>query len=551
MNSNFLTIGEKDRTPLVEALLLKLEESDHRIDELMEINQALRENIQLLKDEIAVLKKTSKRPKFPKNKKGSKKKTNNPKEKRAGSEKKAKKASLRVDEIKCIVPDGLPDGATLKRRRSVIVQELMLRSQNTKYVLEEYVGPDGKTYSAQVPEGISQGHFGLDLIRFVLYQYHHCQVTQPLLHEMLSEIGVDISTGQINQILTENVATFHEEKDDILHKGLEISSWIQTDDTGARHQGKTGYCTHVGNELFAWFGSSLSKSRVNFLKILGSPFGGGYQITPLALHYMKQEKLPKVPFSKLESSLKRQFEDEESWLEWLSGMGIDTKRHVKIATEGALLGGAIEVGLNPDLIILSDDAGQFNVPLLVHALCWVHAIRHIKKLVPPTDKARLAQEKALEDAYALYQLLKQYRDDPGAESASQIKKAFAELFTRKTDYATLNLLLKRIHKNQEELLVVLKHPKVPIHNNGSEGDIREFVKRRKLSGGTRSSSGRQARDTFASVKKTCRKLAVSFWEFLGDRISGRGQIPLLSELMEAKAAGNIGSSTLPLGATAG
>ena len=232
-------------------------------------------------------------------------------------------------------------------------------------------------------------------------------------------------------------------------------------------------------------------------------------------------------------------------------MKISQKRHIKIATEGALLGGAIEAGLNPELIILSDDAGQFNVPLLIHALCWVHAIRHIKKLVPPTEKARLAQEKALEDVHALYQLLKLYRDQPGTESASQIKKAFEDLFTRKTDYATLNLLLKRIHKNKQELLVVLNHPEIPIHNNGSEGDIREFVKRRKVSGGTRSSSGRQARDTFASLKKTCRKLAVSFWEYLEDRLSGRGQVPLLSEAMEEKAAENIGSSILPQEASAG
>ena len=292
MNSNILTIGEKDRTPLVEALLKKLEESDCRIDELMETIQALQENIQVLKDEIAALKKTSKRPRFPKGKKKSNKKPDTPKGKRPGSEKKAKKASLRVDKTLCVTPEDLPEGATLKRRRSVIVQELVLKSQNTKYVLEEYVGPDGKTHSARIPEGVAQGHFGVGLVRFILYQYHHCQVTQPLIREMLVEIGIDISTGQINEILTENVAAFQDEKDEVLRKGLEISSWIQTDDTGARHKGKNGYCTHIGNELFAWFGSSNSKSRINFLKILGSPFGGGYQITPLALRYMKQEKLP-------------------------------------------------------------------------------------------------------------------------------------------------------------------------------------------------------------------------------------------------------------------
>ena len=533
MSLEILTISEKDRTPLVDALLRKLEERDQRIEELMEAVQLLKEENQVLKDEIAKLKKTSGRPKFTKT--NSKKQSGQIK-KRPGSEKKSKKGSLRVDEVKCVTPANLPPGAKLKRQRSFIVQELVMQSRNTKYILEEYVGPDGESYSAQIPNGVAQGHFGLGLIKFILYQYHHCQVTQPLLREMLSEIGIDISSGKINEILTENLLEFHHEKDEILRKGLEISAWIQTDDTGARHQGKTGYCTHIGNDLFAWFGSTDSKSRINFLKILGSPFGSGYELTPTALKYMRQEKLPKIPLSKLEGSIPRRFDDEESWLGWLNELGIIKKRHIRIATQGALLGGAIECGLNPELIILSDDAGQFNVPLMMHALCWVHAIRHIKKLVPPTDKARIARDQALSDAYGLYALLKQFRDCSTAKKSQEIEVEFDALFERKTAYATLNLLLKRIYRNKSELLLVLAHPEIPLHNNASEGDIREFVKRRKVSGGTRSSSGRYSRDTFASLKKTCRKLAVSFWDFLGDRLAATNLIPSLPELMSQKAA---------------
>jgi len=87
--------------------------------------------------------------------------------------------------------------------------------------------------------------------------------------------------------------------------------------------------------------------------------------------------------------------------------------------------------------------------------------------------------------------------------------------------------------------VVLDHPEIPLHNNGSGGDIREFVTRRKVSGGTRSPSGRRSRDTFASLKKTCRKLAVSFWDYVGDRLSNAGKIAKLPVLMEEKAASNI------------
>jgi len=94
----------------------------------------------------------------------------------------------------------------------------------------------------------------------------------------------------------------------------------------------------------------------------------------------------------------------------------------------------------------------------------------------------------------------------------------------------MNLALKRLHQNKKELLLVLKHPEIPLHNNLSESDIREYVKKRKISGSTRSTAGRRARDTFTSLKKTCRKLGISFWQYLLDRNRRSGTIPKLSQI---------------------
>ena len=112
---------------------------------------------------------------------------------------------------------------------------------------------------------------------------------------------------------------------------------------------------------------------------------------------------------------------------------------------------------------------------------------------------------------------------------------FTGMFTGKTGFTSLDSALKRIYTNKEELLLVLSRPDIPLHNNLSESDIREYVKKRKISGSTRSDDGKKCRDTFISLKKTCRKLGVSFWNYLHDRTTCRNEILPLNELMKAKA----------------
>ncbi|WP_394753315.1 transposase, partial [Crenothrix sp.] len=107
-----------------------------------------------------------------------------------------------------------------------------------------------------MPYGLCGCHFGKNLIGFILYQYHHQHVTRPLLLKQLHDLGVDISSGRLSQFITDGLDVFHDEKDQLLEAGLSVSQYVHADDTGARHNGKNGYCTHIGNELFAWFGST-------------------------------------------------------------------------------------------------------------------------------------------------------------------------------------------------------------------------------------------------------------------------------------------------------
>jgi hypothetical protein len=158
----------------------------------------------------------------------------------------------------------------------------------------------------------------------------------------------------------------------------------------------------------------------------------------------------------------------------------------------------------------------------------------IYKLVPLNETHREDIKKVRGEIWDLYRDLKRYKLRPHASKKEVLEKEFERIFTQKTSYQLLNAQLKRLYKHKSSLLRVLERPEIPLHTNGSENDLREQVKRRKISGGTRSDLGRQCRDTFSSLKKTCRKLKISFWQYLQDRLSMNNQIPSLGELVLEK-----------------
>jgi len=519
-------IPEEEKTPVILELLVIIEQ-------ISVANMLQAEEIQLLKDEIARLKGQKPKPKIRPSKleEDRKKKKKSSSGKRPGSQKRKKTADLVIHKEIPIPPESIPPGSTFKAYQPYIVQGIKILPYNVCYLLERWATPGGKNIVGKLPSHV-QGHYDFQLKGYILYQHNHCQVTQPLLLEQLWEWGVDISAGQLNRILTEDNDIFHNEKDDILSTGLKVSDYVNVDDTGARHNGKNGYCTHIGNELFAWFQSTDSKSRINFLELLRTG-QTDYVINEDALEYMSNQRLAKSTLHLLEDHCKKQFADISEWQAHLQELGIVNHRHIKIATEGALIGSVLHHGLPKNLVIVSDDAGQFNI--LNHALCWIHAERTLNKLIAPNEEKRKILEDVRKQVWDLYNDLKAYKDYPDETKKAQLEKRFDEIFTQKTDYQMLNLALGRLYENKAELLLVLERPEIPLHNNLSENDIREYVKRRKVSGSTRSELGRRCRDTFTSLKKTCRKLGISFWHYLLDRLSKSQQIPYLPHLIAHQA----------------
>src|SRR5207248_429968 len=284
-------------------------------------------------------------------------------------------------------------------------------------------------------------------------------------------------------------------------------------------------------DLFAYFESSDSKSRLNFLQVLQGP-QRDYAINETTLAYWERQKLPAAVLAALLQG-PQDFAGEDAWAARLAALAITDERHVRIATEGALLGGLIARGVSPELVVLSDGAPQFVV--LVHAACWVHAERPLAKLVPHNEEHRAAIEKVRTLVWDLYKDLKVYRAQPDETQKPLLEARFDSLVEQRTGYPSIDGVLKEMRDHKADLLRVLERPEIPLHNNAMESDIREFVKRRKISGGTRNDAGRRCRDTFASLKKTCRKLGVCFWDYLQDRLRGLGQIPSLAELIRQRA----------------
>src|SRR4051794_20158145 len=519
-------IPEAERTPLVRQLLDIIALQQDRI-------QQLEERLHQLEDEIARLKGLKARPRIaPSSLESPTRPPRDPKAKRPGSAKRSKAALLTItEEVVVPLPD-VPPEAAFKGYEDFVVQDLVLQPRVIRYRREHWLTPDGHSLVAPLPADVRPGsHFGPDLICFILHQYHHQHVTQPLLLEQLHQLGIDISAGELSLILTEGKDAFHQEKAELLPAALAVSSYVQVDDTGARHRGHNGACTQIGNELFAVFASTESKSRLNFLELLRQPHTD-YVINETAVAYWQRQKLPAAVMDQLRRG-PHAFADTVAWQSRLRELAITQLRHVRIASEGALLGSLIAHGVSPELVVLSDGAGQYDV--LAHAACWLHAERPLARLIPYSEKHRTAIAQVRGQIWDLYQDLKAYRQQPEPSRRGDLEARFDSVCAQRTGFPSIDGVLKGMGTHRASLLRVLDRPEVPLHTNRSEGHLRDYVKKRKISGGTLSELGRQARDTFASLKKTCRELGVNFWAYLQDRVRGEGQIPRVAELIRRKA----------------
>ncbi len=364
------------RIPDIEALTPR--ELKELVLHLLEEVAARKDENAALRDEIARLKGLKGRPRVQPS--GMETATE-PKSARAGRGKRrrgGKIAKLVIDEERVIEAQA-PADWRFKGYETYVVQDLILRPHVVRFRRERWLTPAGRTVVAPLPPGIV-GHFGPELRRFVLAQYHQGQVTAPRLVAQLNDLGIAISKRQVVRLLIHGKRDFVAEAGGVLRAGLAAAAWITVDDTGARHQGRNGICTQVGNDRFAWFATTASKSRLNFLDLLRAGHGD-YVVNRAALDYMRKRHLSGAVIAGLAEHGSKRFADEEAWMAHLERHGISALKvypdPVRIATEGALWGSVVDHGFQRDAVNDRDDDGQFNVGH--HALSRVHPERQIQK----------------------------------------------------------------------------------------------------------------------------------------------------------------------------
>jgi hypothetical protein len=482
------------------------------------------EKIKILEDEINKLRKTPKHPKFRPNKmepRGRGKGTPNPPAPMPPNDNPsfAKKETSEIT----IKPENIPEGSRFKGFQTFTFQEISITATETTYKLEVWQTPKGDVLRGKIPEELKGQHFGPTLKALETNLYAQ-GMTQPALHEFLSGLGIEISSGQINNILLNEAKAYSDTSETILTSGLKEAPYFRTDDTGEKHQHKNGYCTHIGGQYFAYYTTSFSKSRENFLKILlqGKE---GYHINDAMIWHLFQSGIKDDVLNLFEDLKGKTYQTKKGMHRLLNELGLGAKKIRQHCMEAGLVGFITDTILKPGQILLSDRAGQFAV--FDHAGCWIHMERPLRKIVcthPEIEEQLGAVRNAI---WTLYRAAKEAAvTQIGKEAVHQL---YDELVKMKTTSAEINAVIENFLLFRGELLKALDHPGLPLHNNDSERDIRPVAKRRNISGSTKSDLGRKFRDGLMSIKQTCFRVGYNFWEYL--LRWHRGDPPDLAELV--------------------
>lgn len=519
-------------------LLNLIEMSLKTIEELRAENQRLRDENNRLKGEQG-------KPGFRKQTKDissedeRNKKNQLPRGDRKKKKKRKKKGNLKISRTEICEIDKalLPADAIFKGYQSVVVQEIIIQAANIKFNKETFYSPSkNKTFMASLPKGYN-GEFGPNLRRLVISLNHESGMTESCIANFLKNHDILIGSGTISRLLTQplEMDEFHQEYQDIAKAGLLAADYQQMDDTGARIKGKNHYVHILCNELYTAYFTKPKKDRLTIIEIL-TQGEVKFVFNEQAFALMQQLKLPN---------------------KWLNLAIKHTGKHINLIELTTILDGifpnANKYKASRQIIIdataiaayqllphavkclLTDDAPQYNKIALYHALCWVHIGRHYKKLAPVVKSHQFELANFITKFWNYYHQLLAYKICPTRDEAVRLTEEFDELFATETSYDQLNERIAYTRENKDQLLLVLAFPFLPLHNNNSELGARSQARKRDISFHTMSVAGTKAKDVFMTLRQTAKKLAVNFYEYIGDRINKTYAMPTLADLIARRS----------------
>lgn len=370
--------------------------------------------------------------------------------------------------------------------------------------------------------------------------YYGGNMTQGKLLEFLEDIGIWMSAGYLSNLLIKNSNVFVAEYQSVYESGLASSPWQHFDQTGARVGGVNHTTNVICNPLYTIYQTTRNKDRLSVLKVLQNTTGLEFMLNSLTYELLENFNLPTKWLNQLKllPTLTAFTETEFNVLvdKYLSKLGSVGRTRIY---EAAAITFYHQQSTIPVIkTLLCDDAPQFKLLTSDLALCWVHEGRHYKKLSPFIACHQKILDNFLDKFWIYYRKLLAYRDSPNPDKASELRLEFSILFASETGYEQLDERKRLTAAKASELLLVLEHPELPLHNNPAELAARTMVQRRKISYATQTELGTKAWNIFMSLVATTRKLGISFFEYMRDRILKIGDIPCLANIIREKSSSN-------------
>jgi hypothetical protein len=358
--------------------------------------------------------------------------------------------------------------------------------------------------------------------------------------ELLENFEVQISSGSVSHLLTDTADDFADEYRDLFLAGVSSTTYQHLDDTSARVAGQFWHTHILCNPFYTLYATHPHKDRLTILAVLQNTQTQElrFRFDATTRQWLKQWELPQVWQERVAAleDCTLSARELKTLLDAWFGEDHQPQTRLDIEQAAAIVYYRQQTAVPVVPTLVCDDARQFKFVTENLSLCWIHQGRHYARVTPVVPSYAEQLSAFQERFWDYYAALQRYRDGPTPAEAERLRQEFDTLFTTQTGYDALDARIAKTRTKQAELLTVLSHPEVPLHNNPAELGSRVSARRRDVSLQSKAPRGARAMDIFTTLVQTCKKLGVSAYAYLRDRLSQANQLPRLATLLRTAAA---------------